>query len=391
MEYDYNAPMLPDLSARAHLCRLLAATWRSDTLDSSVSIPWFQVARLARTERVATILYSIVRKADLTVPGTVHEDLRQAYAEAMLTNHLCFQDLGRILFAVSKAGIPILLLKGAALAEALYTDRALRPMGDLDVLVRPRHAYVCRDTLVGLGYVPTELELPIGFHLALRSEWDFNHSEPSHTPVDLHWHPIGVLYYLLKLPADWFWKNSHTCEIAGSPVQVLNPEANILYLSAHLALQHRFNGLHRFLDLALLIHREHEAVNWNTVIEAAQRFELLLALQETLDRLAQYWPSLPICEQRRQLHSLRSTPFERRLFRLFTSRRRNALLDLYTDIICLPDISTRIRFTLLLAFPQRAYMVQRYGIKRAYQMPFWYLYRLASELKKWLAHAFWGD
>jgi hypothetical protein len=48
------------------------------------------------------------------------------------------------------------------------------------------------------------------------------------------------------------------------------------------------------------------------------------------------------------------------------------------DLISLPNLPTKLWYLWLIAFPQRTYMAQRYGADRAWQLPFWYVYRLGS-------------
>ncbi len=128
--------------------------------------------------------------------------------------------------------------------------------------------------------------------------------------------------------------------------------------------------------------RQQETLDWDAVLRAAQDLELLLTLRETLDRLAAYWPALPLDSARQQLHSLAPGPSERRLFRLLTTEPRSPLLDFYTDLVCLPDIPARLRFVLSNAFPQRAYMARRYRVRSAWQLPLLYAYRLGDGLLK---------
>ena len=64
-----------------------------------------------------------------------------------------------------------------------------------------------------------------------------------------------------RVPMAWFWENTRgSGRSTGQAFRVLSAEANVLYLSAHLALHHGFRRLHSLLDLALLIVRT--AMRW---------------------------------------------------------------------------------------------------------------------------------
>jgi hypothetical protein len=325
-------------------------------------------------------VYAAVQQSALDVPDAILAHLQRAYYETAATNVMRLADLERILAALADTGAPVLLLKGAALAEPLYGNLALRLIGDLDLLVSPQYVSDCRKRLIDLGFLPTEVEERPGAHMAYRSQQGFQPAEPFSSYTELHWHLIEVPFYLHTLSMDWFWTNTLAHDVGGCSALVLNPEANLLYLSAHLAFHHRFHGLHWFLDLALLVHKHGDTLDWDLIIRQAQRFELLLALRETLRRLANYWPSLPLDLPLEQMSHLQPAARESRLFRLLTAEPRSPHLDFYTDILSLPDLPARARFVGLNLFPQRAYMIRRYGTRWAKALPFLYLYRLGEGL-----------
>lgn len=62
--------------------------------------------------------------------------LKKEYQWSLARNMILFDELGRVLEAFNEAGIDVIVLKGAALAQTIYPDIALRPMGDVDLLVK---------------------------------------------------------------------------------------------------------------------------------------------------------------------------------------------------------------------------------------------------------------
>ena len=58
----------------------------------------------------------------------------EAHSSALFHAH-ALREISR---ALNRAGLDALLVKGAALALTVYADPAARPMGDIDLLVRPR-------------------------------------------------------------------------------------------------------------------------------------------------------------------------------------------------------------------------------------------------------------
>jgi len=331
------------------------------------------------------MLYSLTQGMRGSMPCDVQHVLEQAFYRCVAENTLCLNQLEHLQPALSRTGTSLLLLKGAALAQTLYGESAQRQFGDIDLAVPVENVPACRKALIELGYVPSLVEQQPGALLAHRNQELFEPPHPYRAMLELHWHILDVPYYLQHVPMDWFWKNTDSLLVAGEPFQVLNPEANLIYLPAHLALHHRFQRLHSLFDLALLIVKHHDQLDWQKVFNAAYSFELISALRATLERLAQCWPELPIDEPRHMLQIMQPSPTDARLFSLLTAESRTNFLDYYTILMTLPDFTARRRYAWVNLFPQPEYMMKRYAIQRRWQLPFWYLFRLTGGLFRFVS------
>lgn len=362
------------------LRRLLALAWDPGAIDPAEPIPWLEVVDLARSQGVTPLLRHAAHQLGQEIPGEASAALDGAYFAVARDNTLRFDALGAILAPLEDRGIPVLLLKGAALCETIYENIALRPMGDVDMLIPIDQLPVCRQILIDQGFVCTEAELAPGSQAEFRNQQAFVRREPSPLMIELHWHVVDVPYYMHRIPVEWFWDRALPRPLHGHRVHTLNPDTEMLYLAAHLALHHRFHGFRWFVDLAWLIHRQ--PLDWEAIVDTAAEQEWLLVLRETLERLAAHWPSLPLGEALGLLHARAPSSTEQRLFRLLTAEPRMPLLDFYTDLLCLPGWGDRLRFLWLNLFPQSEYMVRRYSIRRRAALPYWYLVRLGDGLGK---------
>ena len=90
------------------------------------------------------------------VPVTVAEELRDIFRWNTIRNMRYYGDLRRLLSALKPEGIPLILLKGIFLAEAVYGDMGLREMSDIDVLARPADLARIAGILTGMGYAPLQ-------------------------------------------------------------------------------------------------------------------------------------------------------------------------------------------------------------------------------------------
>ena len=99
-----------------------------------------KIARLAATEFLAPLLYYHLKP--LNIPG--FEDtvlrLRDSYLKNTARNILLLKQIKLLKKQAEREGIPMLLLKGAALAVSVYRETGLRPMADIDILVHQHHA-----------------------------------------------------------------------------------------------------------------------------------------------------------------------------------------------------------------------------------------------------------
>ncbi len=99
---------------------------------------WSRVAQTAQQHRIEGLLYQSVKALGLAneLPTQVADALRGACLQTTAANHWAFQELGKLLQIFRSENIPVILLKGCALATTLYEGHGLRRVGDLDLLIR---------------------------------------------------------------------------------------------------------------------------------------------------------------------------------------------------------------------------------------------------------------
>lgn len=128
------------------------------------------------------------------------------------------------------ADVPTLLLKGAAIADVLYADGALRAYGDVDVLIPRAELARAASALKDGGFTPRlrQGDVPEELHA---EEW----LDPSRRwTLDLHTDLPGV-------PAGgedlWptLWVARAQLRLAGTDVDVLGPAATALHVALHAA------------------------------------------------------------------------------------------------------------------------------------------------------------
>jgi Uncharacterised nucleotidyltransferase len=118
--------------------RLIALLAERDVATETLAVAeWERLIALALRHKVAPVVYVRLKGHGLTPTPKAAERLRQIHLASATRNLRLFQELGNILSALQAANLPVIPLKGACLAETVYGNIALRPMGDVDLLVKP--------------------------------------------------------------------------------------------------------------------------------------------------------------------------------------------------------------------------------------------------------------
>lgn len=86
------------------------------------------------------------------IPAALQPWLQEQYEQNCRRAALLKQELEDLLASTANDGIPVVPLKGSALIFHYYGDPALRPMADIDVLVRPQDEAQATTCLEALGY-----------------------------------------------------------------------------------------------------------------------------------------------------------------------------------------------------------------------------------------------
>jgi Uncharacterised nucleotidyltransferase len=324
-------------------------------------------------ERIGPLLHHTAGARAL-LPRAVAEAVRQSYRVTGARNVLLLRELRHCLHALAAAGVPAIVLKGAALADAVYRNASLRPMLDLDLLVRRRDIPAARRALEELGFALDGIETHPGARAEHENELALSKPGPVPVSIDMHWSLVDSPYYQSRMAMDWFWETARTLPIAGGPALTFGTEALLLHLSAHLILHHGGTGLLWWNDLIEVAAFERGRVDWLELCARARHYELRLAAREVLARLAAEW-HVPVPSD--VLGRLAAEPPSRRESELFALMQSGAPVGqrFWTDLAGMPDWRQRMRFARTNLLPSAAYMRQRYGIRHRLLLPVYYPYR----------------
>lgn len=346
-----------------------------------MGVNWHALADTAQRHGLAPLLYGALKAngRQNELPASALEYLRAAYLRTSVANWLAYQELGRLLELFDREQIPVVLLKGCALAVTLYPDPGLRPMGDLDLLI-PRAAAARGIVLLteqGYSSLP---ELTDGFQQRFSNAQALYRGGQRLAQVDLHWHVLGLPYYRARIPMEWFWERTTAVSVNSQKAQILLPTAQFVYLALHFALQHRSTRLLWSYDLALLLARYREQIHWDEVADVAHMFGLSQALRTALAHVADTWSVSVPADARARLNRSRVSIGDRISFAVATAQQTNARLLL--DGLSMPGVRAKFVYVLRHGFPGLAFMQTRYHIPHLLLIPLYYLWRNCAGVYK---------
>ena len=123
-----------------------------------------ELAIAAEQHGMEPLVLAHIDRTGLAIPDDVRTRLRarrtqHAHAAAIRT-----RVIADVASAMAQVGVPFLVLKGAALAHLVYGDSGLRPMRDVDLLIRKADAGRARDVLTRCGFSMSGAAVPSHHH-----------------------------------------------------------------------------------------------------------------------------------------------------------------------------------------------------------------------------------
>ncbi|MGA2435809.1 MAG: nucleotidyltransferase family protein [Bryobacteraceae bacterium] len=197
--------------------------------------------------------------------------LKGIHRRAWAGNQALFSQVRPVIEELRAEGIPVLLLKGVALAYRYYPDSGCRPMRDVDILVpSDRARALCRKLEEGgwraLYWRPRALR-PSFFQF--RHAIDYEH--PSGGRVDAHWHALNLCCH----PAfdELFWKYAEGMDFLGVPVRTCHATEHLLEVCAHGIVYSPVPPV-RWVADALLLLRAERNLDWERLVRTARGFDI---------------------------------------------------------------------------------------------------------------------
>lgn len=203
--------------------------------------------------------------------------LRTAAFREQLRTDIYRRICRNVFSALAKERISAIVLKGAALAETVYSDPALRHSHDIEILLEDRDLKEITSLLIPLGFAPVGTKSRRGL-----TGMEFTHA--SGLPLVLYRSLFQIPFYNSIQPA--VWQRSRITILAETAMRVLSPADALFHTCGH-ASYSPSRGSYRWISDAWFIVDRHRDLDWDLLLDCAQRSHLILSLSVALRYLSE--------------------------------------------------------------------------------------------------------
>lgn len=372
---------------------------KAGKLEQLSTSDWDGVIQQSVRHGVAPLLYQRLEKLgpSANIPDSIVQRLRGIYLHSVVRNTLLYHELSKVLGILQNDGIPVIVLKGAALAELIYQNIALRPMSDVDLLVKGKDIWKIDKVLSQLGYESNT------FLLSKRHAQWIQHITYTNRVIHVEIHPK-----IYELPNLNPWINASPATIASTDTLILGSEDFLLHLCLHVDRHFRKDGSTNLIwwcDIAEFLKHYHKELNWDYVTRIAKKHQVEGAIHRILHVVNEWFdghaPANVLSQLKDDgiiisindvLHPAKESTSEHKQ----AQTQIESLHSLLSSTSRIPSIHNKIYHVFRSIFPCREFMIHRYSVTRPNFVYFYYfihiskvaikvvkaLYQLPSYLKK---------
>jgi hypothetical protein len=225
---------------------------------------WAEIVNIAFRQGVSPVLYYKLKQSGMSdkVLASAYGKLRIQYRDTLNKNMRRYYALKKVLECLQLAGVPVIVLKGAYLAEHIYDNIGLRPMADIDLMVHRYDSEIVCNVLETMKYIPGESNANEIRH-TYTNEIHYYHPEGL-VAVDLHFRLDREISPFGGDP-EGLWQRAQPSTTVGLNTLTLSTEDHFIYLCYHTAFRHMFCELKHLIDVYYYLLKFNERIEWEKV------------------------------------------------------------------------------------------------------------------------------
>lgn len=339
---------------------------------------WNEVIKQANLHRITSMLCNYIKTLDpdMAIPDAVRNELQEIYLCNSLDNVQRFHNLSNVLELLQDNGISVIILKGGILAGNVYQSLALRPMNDIDLLVKSEDMSGLDEIFTHLGY--TKLSTPFSeerTHLMKHRTYIKRTKDAEMTfKFDFH-------IRLFEIPKLNPWENAAQVKVGTAEAFTLDTEDLLLHLCIHLD-KHIKNQEIRLIwwhDIAEILHSYAKDIDWDYIIKMIQIHNVEKSFCRILHATAEWFdidiPANIIKQPEAEALLLNDMVFP--TYTIDQQKSREVLKPLVA-ISRTPVIRDKIYIVFRGLFPPRDFLAKRYSVSRPGLIYFYYPFRMVQ-------------
>jgi hypothetical protein len=195
-----------------------------------------------------------------SISGPYPRRWQQTYEETWIKNTRANQVAVKFFEILESEGLKAVGLRGLNLANFVYPDLALRPMSDLDILIRPEDKERLVKILSALNHSPVKY---------IRTQLVY---QIQGVTIEVHWSFLTTRRYRAEFATAELLEAAETRFLPRGPVKVLAKEQEVIELIAHGFIHHEWHGFPLLMDLAFFI--ANPDLNWNYLSDWSRKHHL---------------------------------------------------------------------------------------------------------------------
>ena len=346
------------LAVRANLVDDLAALLRRERVAwSEVGVTPEQLLAVLDDEDLTGLMHvAIENPAESTDwPPVLREELARRTRAGVATELLRQRETALVLDALGASGIEPILLKGTALAYAVYRAPGLRPRSDTDLLIRREQVDVTRQVMDALGYTATNFSdgelLFRQFEFGKQDAFGVGHA------FDFHWQVSTQIAFADLLTCDELAAEASAIPALGVHARGAGLVHALLLACVHPAMHHQ--NVERLIwvhDVHLLVERL-RGEELDRFVELAMHKGVAAICAQALTRARSRLGTRVSEHALRRLGGAAGEPTA-----VYLEPRRRWRDELISNVGGLPHWSDRLRLLREVVFPDPAYMLRSYGL-----------------------------
>lgn len=311
--------------------------------------------------RLLPLLYRNLSAHDVTDLHMAR--LKGVYRRTWCENQVLLQQVAAIISCFQKDGIKTILLKDAALNIHYYKDYGLRMIHNFDFLVHPADALAAVTLLQKSGWrakgkIPdtiTPFFHTLGFENELKQQFN------------LRWHLFADGFQ--EDAEKDFWDSAILTKLDDLSTYVLNPTEQLLYVCVYGGMNNFVFPISRLADAAILLNSYQAEIDWNRLVTLAQKYRLILPLQNILAKLPEILNAPIPLSILQQVQNLPVSKFERSEYQLTSRKEKSASERLIIRYLQYSRTVNTDNFKLrFLGFPR--YLQYIWGLEHLWEVPF---------------------